>query len=67
MYANFSAEISPYFWDVQARVVTHWMATSQYTGTLSPDSGTLTGGWRATNPDAEPGSDYDAVMTRLSR
>jgi len=67
VYANFSGEISPYFWDVQGHVVTHWMATSKYTGTLSPDGRTLAGGWRATSPEAEPGSDYDAVMTRVDQ
>jgi hypothetical protein len=43
------------------------MATSKYTGTLSPDGRTLTGGWRATSPHAQPGSDYDALMTRVDR
>ena len=45
--------------------VTHWEATSKYTGTLSADGQTLTGGWRP-NPGApmSEGSAYDAVMTR---
>jgi hypothetical protein len=65
VYANFSGEVSAYFWDVQGELVTHWMATSKYTGSLNPDGRTLTGGWRPTSPDAEPGSAYDAVMTRV--
>jgi hypothetical protein len=65
VYSNMDANILPYAWDVQGNIVTHWDATSKYTGTLSADGQTLTGGWRP-NPGEpeEPGSAYDAVMTR---
>ena len=65
MYGNYSGEVSPYRWNVQGTQVTHWEATSKYTGTLSADGQTLTGGWRP-NPGApmSEGSAYDAVMTR---
>jgi len=65
VYSNLSGEVSPYFWDVQGRVVTHWMATSKYTGALSLDGRTLTGGWRPTDGSLNPDATYDAVMTRL--
>ena len=65
VYSNLSGEISPYFWDVQGRVVTHWMATSKYTSALSLDGRTLAGGWRPTDGSQNPDAAYDALMTRL--
>ena len=66
VYSNMGGEVLPYWWDVQGNLVTHWDPTSKYTGTLSADGNTLSGGWRP-NPGepGEEGSVYDAVMTRV--
>lgn len=65
VYSNFSGEPASYHWDVQGDTVTHWENTSKYTGKLSEDGKTLSGGWRANQGAAlSEGSNYDAVMTR---
>jgi Protein of unknown function (DUF1579) len=64
-YSSMSSDVLDYGWDVQGNTVTHWDANSIYTGTLSADGQTLTGGWRpkAGHPEAE-GNAYDVVMTK---
>jgi hypothetical protein len=63
VYSNGSGTVLPYHWDVRGDTVTHWTETDKYTGTLSEDGRTLTGGWR---PIAGRGSlAFDAVMTRV--
>jgi hypothetical protein len=66
VYSNLEGVPTPYRWDVQGDVVTHWEKTSKYTGTFSADGNTLSGGWRP-NPGVEsnPGNTYDAVMVRV--
>ncbi len=65
VYSNLDGTPAAYAWNVQGNIVTHSDPTSKYTGTLSADGNTLSGGWRL-NPGekAQEGSNYDAVMTR---
>ena len=71
VYSSMSGDISPYYWDVQGDTVTHWMETSKFTGTLSADGRTLTGGWRplpgqqSAGTVGEDDDNYDVVMTRI--
>lgn len=65
VYSNVGAEPASYFWDVRENTVTHWTTGAKYTGTLSEDGSVLSGGWRPDGDAGEPGSDYDAVMTRI--
>jgi len=61
-----SGAVLPYVWDVQGNTVTHWMDAAKYTGTLSDDGKTLTGGWRPVAGKASSENvTYDAVMTRV--
>lgn len=65
VYSNMDGNILPYSWNVQGNIVTHSDPTSQYTGTLSEDGKTLTGGWRAnTGEEQSEENSYDAVMWR---
>ena len=58
--------VLPYSWDVQGNTVIHSDKSSKYTGTLSDDGKTLSGGWRPNKGEKEiPGNSYDAVMTRI--
>lgn len=66
VYSSMSGEVLPYAWNVQGNKITHWMAMAKYTGTLSKDGKTLSGGWRAIKGNKS--SDkmaYDAVMVRV--
>jgi hypothetical protein len=66
VYSSMSGDVLSYEWDVQGNTVIHKGLGATYTGTLSEDGNTLTGGWR---PDAgvesNDGNTYDAVMTRV--
>ena len=66
VYSNMSGAVLPYQWNVQGNKVTHWTDVAKYTGTLSEDGKTLSGGWRPT--EGNKSSDkvaYDAIMTRV--
>ncbi len=66
VYSNMSGTVHQYYWNVQGNQITHWMDIAKYTGTLSEDGKTLTGGWRPI--EGNKSSDnvaYDAVMTRV--
>ncbi len=65
VYSNLGGIPVTYFWDVQGNTVTHWEEGSKYTGTLSEDSRTLTGGWRPVKGYSGPDNTYDAIMTRV--
>ncbi len=65
VYGSLSGEPTTYGWDVRGSVVTHWTKGSKYTGTLSPDGKTVSGGWRADDGSTSPGASYDAVMTKV--
>jgi hypothetical protein len=66
VYSSMSGEVLDYKWDVQGSTVIHSGLGATYSGTLSADGNTLTGGWR---PDeGTPATDraaYDAVMVRV--
>jgi hypothetical protein len=62
VYSNMGSAPSAYTWDVRGDVVTHWTNEAKYTGKLSADGKTLTGGWRATAGPANPGNTYDSIM-----
>jgi hypothetical protein len=66
VYSNMSGTVLPYQWNVQGNNVTHWMESAKYSGTLSEDGNTLSGGWRPVDgkQSSENGA-YDAVMTRV--
>jgi hypothetical protein len=64
-YTNLGGEPEAYAWDVRGNVVTHWTKGSRYTGRLSEDGRTLSGGWRAAARGTDPGSSFDAVLTRI--
>ncbi|OGO09069.1 MAG: hypothetical protein A2Y61_03045 [Chloroflexi bacterium RBG_13_60_13] len=66
VYTNMSGAVLAYQWEVQGNLVTHWMETAKYTGTISEDGNTLSGGWRPI--EGKEGAEnvaYDAVMTRV--
>jgi hypothetical protein len=65
VYSNLSPEPAAYHWDVRGDVVTHWTHGSKYTGRLGADGNTLMGGWRPEDDSGGPGSNYDAVMSRV--
>ena len=68
VYSNMDGSILPYHWDVQGDRVTHSDKSSKYTGTLSEDGKTLSGGWRPKEGEKEsPGNTYDAIMTRVKK
>jgi hypothetical protein len=65
VYSNVPGDVLQYYWDISGNKVMHWMETSRYTGTLSKDGNTLTGGWRPIKGKEGPDNvSYDAVMTR---
>ena len=66
VYTNMSGAVLAYQWEVQGNLVTHGMETAKYTGTISEDGNTLSGGWRPI--EGKEGAEtvaYDAVMTRV--
>jgi hypothetical protein len=66
VYSNLGGDVLLYYWDVQGNTVMHSDASSKYTGTLSDDGRTLSGGWRPKEGEKESaGNSYDAVMTRV--
>ena len=66
VYSNMGGSVLQYYWDVQGNTVTHLDESSTYTGTLSEDGKTLSGGWRPKEGEKEsPENAYDAVMTRV--
>jgi hypothetical protein len=65
VYSNMDGNALPYHWDVQGNTVTHWEQTSKFTGTLSEDGKTLTGGWRPKVAEQQAHENaYDVIMTR---
>jgi hypothetical protein len=66
VYSNMDGSVLPYHWNVEGNIVTHSDESSKYTGTLSKDGNTLSGGWRPKKGEKEiPGNAYDAIMTRV--
>jgi hypothetical protein len=55
-----------YWWDINGSTLRHGDNGSTYTGTISEDGSTITGGWRA-EPGTEPTpqTDYGVVMRRI--
>jgi hypothetical protein len=67
VYSNMDGKVTQYYWDIQGNTVIHWTEGSKYTGTLSEDGNTLSGGWRPQEgTEGKPESTYDAVMTRIN-
>lgn len=64
-YTNLGGEPGTYWWDVRGNAVTHWTKEARYTGILSEDGNTLSGGWRPMEGKGNAASAYDAVMTRV--
>ena len=68
VYSNVDGKVLPYDWNVQGQVVTHSDKTSTYTGTISADGKTLSGGWRPKEGEqGSPENSYDAIMTLVTR
>lgn len=66
VYSNLSGDALSYTWDVQGQTIIHSGLGARYTGTLSEDGNTLTGGWRPDDgTESTDGNAYDAVMTRV--
>jgi Protein of unknown function (DUF1579) len=66
VYSNMSGTVLSYVWDVQGNTVRHSGLGAKYTGNISEDGNTLTGGWRADEgTESTDGNAYDAVMTRV--
>ncbi len=66
VYSSMNGTPASYEWDIQGDLVMHWTEGSKYTGQLSPDGNTLTGGWRPEFGVAEnSGNTYDATMSRV--
>jgi hypothetical protein len=66
VYSSEGAPLSYRWARTGPRVLTHSGLGATFTGTISEDGNTITGGWRP-DPDQEahPGSSYDAVMRRI--
>jgi hypothetical protein len=71
---DFAAHVYPpvagapldYRWARSGATLTHAGLGATYTGTISDDGTTITGGWRADPGQPEhPGSSYDAIMRRV--
>ena len=66
VYSSMSGNILQYYWDVRGNMIIHADASSIYTGTLSEDGNTLSGGWRPKEGKQQtPENSYDAIMTRV--
>jgi hypothetical protein len=68
VYSSMDGNALPYGWEVQGNIVTHWEASlkSKYTGILSDDGKTLTGGWKASEGEKEETwNTYNVVMTKV--
>ena len=66
LYTSMEGVTRVYHWDFQGDTLTHWEETSKYTGTISADGKTITGGWRPFEGiESHPGNTYDATMTRI--
>jgi hypothetical protein len=66
VYSNMSGTVFSYVWDVQGNAVIHSGLGARYTGIISEDGNTLTGGWRPEEgTESTDGNSYDAVMTRV--
>lgn len=67
VYSSMEGLVRVYHWDFQGDILTHWEETSKYTGTISADGNTITGGWRPNPGEAShEGNTYDATMTRVA-
>lgn len=64
VYGKMNSTPLAYFWDLHGNKVTHWTKGSIYTGHLSEDGKTLTGGWRPDGTEQEAAFAYDATMTK---
>jgi hypothetical protein len=65
VYTSNMASPLSYRWDVHENRVTHFGVGATYTGDISEDGNTITGGWRPdAGVDSTPGNAYDATMTR---
>ena len=68
VYSNLDGNVLPYSWNIEGNTVTHSDKTSKYTGTISEDGQTLSGGWRPKKGEQEsPENSYDAIMTRVKK
>jgi hypothetical protein len=66
VYSSMESQVRVYHWDFQGDTLTHWEATSRYTGTISADGKTIAGGWRPLEGhESNEGNTYDALMTRV--
>ena len=66
VFSSMSATIFTYVWEIQGNQLTHTGMGARYTGTLSEDGTTITGGWRPTDGTKSTRvNDYDVVMTRV--
>lgn len=66
VYSSLGSGIFSYEWEVQGNTVTHFGLGATYTGMISEDGNTITGGWRpneGTPPSAS--NNYDATMIRM--
>ncbi len=73
---DFAAHVYPpsagaphdYRWARSGSTLTHTGLGATFTGTISDDGATITGGWRADPGQPEhPGSNYDATMRRIDQ
>lgn len=68
VYSNVDGKVLPYDWNIEGNTVTHSDKTSVYTGTISEDGQTLSGGWRPKQDEQQiPENSYDAIMTRVRK
>lgn len=66
VYSSMSGTVLSYEWDIQGNTVMHSGLGAKYTGNISGDGDTLTGGWRPNEgTPATDGTAYDAVMNRV--
>ena len=65
-YTSMGGNPIQYRWDIQGNTLTHSGAGATYSGTISEDGNTITGGWRPDDgKEATDGSAYDVTMVRV--
>ncbi len=66
VYSSMEGVMRTYHWDLRGDTLTHWEESAKYTGIISADGNTITGGWRPfEGVQSNEGNTYDAIMTRV--
>jgi hypothetical protein len=67
VYSNMSGTVLSYEWNIHDKTLIHSGLNAKYTGKISEDGNTITGGWRPDKGiESAGGNTYDAVMIRIN-